>query len=280
MHNEAPLLPETVPLLLDGLGACELVYVCNGCSDGSAAIVRSLAGPRARVIELDRASKPAAIRAGEAATAVFPRFYLDADVWISGAALTTLVAEMRARRLGADRSRLVADTRAAGRAAAGVTRAWMASPHMRAEGFHSLLGVSAAGRARWGRFPDLINDDDFITSSIAPRATANQPLGPRHHPSAYDLLVMGAGPQALDRGQREMAGCGLAVPRTRRRFASHLHAACHGHLGPTLYFIAARVLAGLAASLPAGGWYRDETSRRRRPDLRTAEARARQRNFP
>ena len=140
VYNEAGLLPETVPLLLDGLGLCELCYVCNGCSDGSAEVVRTIAGARARVMELDHAGKPAAIRAGEAATVAFPRFFLDADVWISGHALTALASEIAEDGWELVAPRLLADTRAAGPAAALVTHAWMDSWHMRTEGFTRCLG--------------------------------------------------------------------------------------------------------------------------------------------
>lgn len=263
VHDEAALLPETVPLLLAGLGPCELVYVCNGCTDGSAAVVRALAGPRARVIELARAGKPAAIRAGEAATAAFPRVYLDADVWISGAALTALAAELGEGGAELVAPRLVADIRGAGRAAALVTRAWMASRHMRTEGFHSLLGVSAAGRARWGRFPDLINDDDFVTGRIPPerrristvRATIRPPLTFWSWVRVRERWI---------RGQREMARQGLAVPRTGGRLASHLAALRRGEVAATGCFLAARTLAWLLAATRDGGWYRDRTSRTRR----------------
>ena len=68
-----------------GPGELDVVVVCNGCSDETAELVRSSGHP-VRVVELGAASKPAALRVGDAAASAFPRLYLDADVVLPGSA--------------------------------------------------------------------------------------------------------------------------------------------------------------------------------------------------
>jgi hypothetical protein len=80
-HNEAAVIRRCLDALLDGFrpGELEVVVACNGCTDGTADIVRS-SGHAVRIIEIQVASKPAALRAAEELVTIFPRLYLDADV--------------------------------------------------------------------------------------------------------------------------------------------------------------------------------------------------------
>jgi len=85
-HNEETVIGR----LLRGLVATrpdterdlEIVVVCNGCSDRTAAVAGSV-GESIRVIETEIASKSHALRLGDEAAQSFPRFYVDADVSIS-----------------------------------------------------------------------------------------------------------------------------------------------------------------------------------------------------
>lgn len=83
VRNEAATLPRTVPALLDAVAGrpARVVWVCNGCTDDSAALIRRHAGDTAEIIELGGAGKTLALQAGdEALGQIFPRFYIDADV--------------------------------------------------------------------------------------------------------------------------------------------------------------------------------------------------------
>lgn len=269
VHDEAALLPETVPRLLDGLDpAAELVFVCNGCSDGSAAILRGLAGGRARVIELAEAGKPGAIRAGEAAVAAFPRVYLDADVWISGAAVTALVAVQRAGGWELVSPLLRADTAGASRLARWVTRVWLATPHMRHAGFHCVLAVSREGRARWDAFPDLTNDDDFIVGriSVDRRAIVSEIRATIRPPRSFAAWVRVR--ERWARGGRELARSGLiAHPGPGPGYRALLRLLPRRPL-PVLAYLAAVISARIRARRDpdrAVGWYRDPTSRAHAP---------------
>ncbi|MET0929899.1 MAG: glycosyltransferase family 2 protein [Aeromicrobium sp.] len=91
-HNEERGIARNLGALLDGGDEARLdvVVVCNGCTDGTAEVARSF-GPDVRVIELPEPSKSAAVVAGNAATDVFPRVHLDADVALSGSDLLRLL---------------------------------------------------------------------------------------------------------------------------------------------------------------------------------------------
>src|SRR3954453_3171433 len=80
-HDEASVIGRCLRALLAGAepGELEVIVVCNGCHDDTAAVARAHA-PDAVVLELPAPSKPAALNAGDAEATRFPRIYLDADV--------------------------------------------------------------------------------------------------------------------------------------------------------------------------------------------------------
>ncbi len=268
VHDEAALLPETVPMLLSGLDpAAELVFVCNGCSDDSAAILRLIMGGRARILELSEAGKPGAIRAGEAVARAFPRVYLDADVWISGADLTALVAAQRAGGWELVSPRLLADTRGASRAARWITEVWTDSAHMRLGGFHCVLSLSAEGRARWGAFPDVTNDDDFITARVPAerRMIVKELVATIRPPRGFAAWVRVR--ERWVRGGMELARRGGAPEPVPGQGLGGVLAALPTRPLPVATYVLAVLLARLRARRPISGaapiWYRDATSRAR-----------------
>ncbi len=102
-HNEAPVLGACLgELLRDAVpGEFEVVVVCNGCTDESAAVA---ARAGVRVIEISRPSKTAALNAGDRIAETFPRIYLDADVSISTSTLRTVAQALDRGGLAAARS--------------------------------------------------------------------------------------------------------------------------------------------------------------------------------
>lgn len=91
-HNEAATIGRSLAALRTGTvhDDLEVVVVCNGCTDGTAAEARR-ADPHARVIEIPQPSKAEAVRVGNTATDVFPRVHLDADIEMSGTAVLKLL---------------------------------------------------------------------------------------------------------------------------------------------------------------------------------------------
>ena len=73
------------------------MVACNGCTDRTADIARDRG---ARVVEVAGPSKIAALDAGDAAAVGFPRFYVDADVVLTGRAVLDVAAALAAPGAG------------------------------------------------------------------------------------------------------------------------------------------------------------------------------------
>src|SRR5262245_55246396 len=96
-HDEEAVIGRCLAALTAGAadGELDVVVVCNGCKDGTAAAARA-AAPGARVLEIAAAGKPGALNAGDAAARGFPRLYVDADVVLDLASLRRLAAVLAA----------------------------------------------------------------------------------------------------------------------------------------------------------------------------------------
>jgi glycosyltransferase involved in cell wall biosynthesis len=167
-HNEEFKIGRLLREFGDLRDELDAVVVCNGCTDRTASVVADVA-PWAKLIELDRGSKPEALRAGDAAVEGMPRLYLDADVVISGNGVRRLAATL------ADDGDLVAvaptpryDTDAANPIVRSHYRIWSALyTNIDALYGTGAIMVSAAGRARFDQWPDIIADDYYVDGLFA-----------------------------------------------------------------------------------------------------------------
>jgi glycosyltransferase involved in cell wall biosynthesis len=162
-HNEARVIGRSLDVLLAGFGPGELdvVVVCNGCTDATATVARS-ADHSVRVVELEQASKPAALRAGDVEAAVFPRLYVDADVAFPGSAARLVLARLRAGAVAA-RPLIRYDTTGASAPVRSYYRARCRVPAVMSSLWGAgAYGLSAAGRSRFGDFPDVVADDLWV----------------------------------------------------------------------------------------------------------------------
>lgn len=155
-------------------GGAEAIVVANGCRDETAAFARmhlpeaEVAGWRFSVIERAEGGKPGALNAGDAAARGEMRAYLDADVIVSPDLMAQLVLA-----LSVEAPRYATGWAEIPRARSAVTRAyarfWQTLPFAQsAAPGYGLFAVNAAGRTRWGRFPDIISDDTFVRLQFAP----------------------------------------------------------------------------------------------------------------
>jgi len=155
-------------------GGAEVIVVANGCRDGTVAVAQArdaaarAAGWGLSVLDLAEGGKLHALNRGDAEARGALRAYLDADVVVSPGLMPALVQALagEAPRYGSGRP-VVAQ------AQSGMTRAyarfWAGLPFAQsvAPGF-GLFAVNAAGRARWGAFPDIISDDTFVRLQFTP----------------------------------------------------------------------------------------------------------------
>jgi glycosyltransferase involved in cell wall biosynthesis len=168
-HNEAEVIGRCLEALFTGVQPGELgvVVVCNGCSDDTATVARSSGHP-VRVIELQSASKAAALREGDTAARTFPRLYLDADVVLSGSSARKVAERLNAGAVAA-RPPVVYRSTQSSRPVRSYFRARSHMPSLLGSLWGAgVYGLSAAGRGRFGAFPDVTADDLWVNLLFQP----------------------------------------------------------------------------------------------------------------
>lgn len=175
-HNEALVIGGLLRTLADEIrsGTLETVVVCNGCTDETAAVAGSFAG--VKVVEVDTPSKVVALNIGDASVTTFPRLYLDADIAIEVEDLYAVVAALEGHASAAAPVPQVdvAGCHLGSRLYFAVfSRLGYARRHVLGSGCY---GLSAEGRARFQRFPDLVADDGFVYGLFGPDERHN-PVG-------------------------------------------------------------------------------------------------------
>lgn len=127
-----------------------------------------------RVIETDVPSKTNALNLGDAAAISFPRIYLDADVVLTGEAVSRLAAAVtEGGALAAAPMPINVFLPGTAWAVRAFYRLWTALPHIQ-EGMIAAgaYALSEAGRSRFDAFPDVIADDGFVRLLFEPHERA------------------------------------------------------------------------------------------------------------
>jgi hypothetical protein len=173
-HNEADRIAGTLRALLASAepGEFEVVVVCNGSTDATATCARSIAG--VQVIEIPQTSKIEALREGDRRARAFPRIYLDADVRLSTATARGL-AELLTKG-----DALVAgvpgryDLDGAPLSVKLFLEFRQRMPVF-AEGIigAGVFALSERGRSRFGTWPDVLGDDQFVLRLFSPTERAS-----------------------------------------------------------------------------------------------------------
>jgi len=179
-HDEQGYIGTCLELVLKSrvpataMGPVQVIVVANGCSDGTVAEASALIPAFARkgwqldVLDLKEGGKLNALNAGDRAALHDRRVYIDADIHITEHLIAQLAEALDrpepAYAGGRPRIR-PARTFVSERYA----RFWEKLPFM-ASGVPGcgVYAVNAAGRARWGDFPQIIADDTFVRYHFAP----------------------------------------------------------------------------------------------------------------
>jgi glycosyltransferase involved in cell wall biosynthesis len=269
-HDEAASIGRTLRALRTGLDGHELdvVVVCNGCSDDTAEVARR-ADPRARVLEIAQPSKNEAVRVGNAATDVFPRVHLDADIELEGSAVLALLAPLADGEVLA-----TAPLRRVPRA--GCSRwvrwyydVWEALPHVQTGLFgRGVVALSREAEERVAPLAGLMNDDLGLSDAFSPeeRMVVADAVAVVRPPRTVSDLVRRRVRVATGNVQAQRLGARRKESRTRMRTLLGLVVVRPGLLLRLPVFVGVYVVAAIAArrAVRAGDfqtWQRDESSR-------------------
>lgn len=260
-HNEMAVLARTLEALSIPLasGRVEVIVACNGCTDGTEEVARSVAG--VRVIETAEASKVAALNAGDLAASRWPRMYLDADIELPVEALcATLDALSTDHGLLCARPAFRYDTDGATWPVRAYYRARSRLPQASASMWGAgVYGLSLKGHQRLGEFPAVTADDCFIDRLFGETEKVTldcPPVTVRTPRSAAALLST---LKRVYRGNLELRSVrGDRTGRTVRELAASVRGPVSA-LDALVY--GGFALAGRLAPRPRLAWERDETSR-------------------
>ncbi len=260
-HNEAAVIGRCLDALLadpppDGL---DVTVVANGCTDATAAVAATR--PGVRVLSLPEPGKAGALNAGDEVAVGFPRLYLDADIVLAPGSLPKLVAAVGAGLLAAVPGR---DLDTSGRPLP--VRAYYAINRRLPAFRDALYGrgailLSAAGRARFDRFPALHADDLFLDSLFEAgekreiAGATSRVATPRETADLIRRLVR------VRAGNRAMRSAGSTVRAARRSSWLRDVVLPRPWLAPAGVFYAAITLIAERRSRTATDWGRDDSSR-------------------
>ncbi|MEU8617782.1 glycosyltransferase [Streptomyces sp. NPDC048623] len=174
-HNEERTLGRLLDRLLDGAAEREfdILVVCNGCTDGTAAVAAAR-GPAVRVVETPVPSKHEALRLGDRHAEGFPRLYVDADVELGAADVRALAAALAGPGavLAAAPERELPMGGCSWRVRA-YYRVWQRLPAVREGLFgRGVIAMSGEGHARIAALPPLMADDLAASLAFAPAERA------------------------------------------------------------------------------------------------------------
>jgi len=180
-HNEASVIERTLnglePLIRHS--GVEVIVVSNGSTDDTAERVRRF--PGVRVVEIDEASKPAALNEGDRIAVAWPRVYLDADIEAPAAAVADVLEMLNRDELVLEAARPCAryDTAGASTPIRAYYRARGRIPSFRRALWGAgVYAVTERGHRRFAEFPAGLADDLFIDGLFPAESHAVLPTDP------------------------------------------------------------------------------------------------------
>ena len=169
-HNEEAVIGRCLETLLADAPADalpEIIVAANGCKDETVAIARRLA-PFATVLDLPPGSKVIAMNEANHIARAAPRFFLDADVRCSYAALAATAEVLRQPGVMAASPALDMDVSRSDAWVKAYYRVWMTQPYVTDRLVGSgLFGLSAEGLERMGEIPPTFADDTWVRTRFS-----------------------------------------------------------------------------------------------------------------
>ena len=272
-HNEGKVIGRTLDSLKDVIsaGTVDVIVACNGCTDNTESVASQYRG--IKVLNVQEASKTAALNAADDATELWPRLYLDADVELNPEALHAVFKALEAGPLLAARPAFRYDTSGASVLVRAYYRARNRIPG-NAQGLWGagVYAMNADGHERLGEFPALTGDDYYVDRLFQPAekaVLATDPVVVRTPRSSRALLAIlrrtyrGNQQQGPSRGPLSTSsGAATSTARTLQELAVSVR-------GPVSAFdalvYAAFAVIGRCGAFFTGrassSWERDESSR-------------------
>jgi glycosyltransferase involved in cell wall biosynthesis len=265
-YNEAHVVGRCLAAMTHGAcaGELEVIVVCNGCTDRTASVAQE-ACPDAEVVELAHRSKTDALNVGDEIATRFPRFYVDADIEVSIDALRATAAVLMDDRVLCAAPRARFELRERSWAIRKFYETWEQMPYLNNEMVGTgVYALSARGRARFGRFPALTADDQFVLQQFTAdeRRSVSEVSFVVFPPSTLRDLVKVR--RRAYRGARELARSsspGTNEPGRRAEAAFALARDPARVPGLIVYFIVMLAAKALALRDVGGAWERDDSSR-------------------
>ena len=265
-HNEEPVIGRCLSTLVDGAppGELEVLVVCNGCHDRTAEVARRSA-PGATVLEIPVASKVAALNAGDMHATHFPRFYVDADVELTYPALRSVARVLADEGIACAAPRPLFELHRRPWAVRAFYKVLQGVPYFSQDMVGTgVYALSEEGRRRFGEFPDLIADDQFV-QQLFNREERRSVTGAHFvvHPPANLRGVLAMRARAY-RGNRELARSGLARSEAPPSGVKSVlrRAVVPAQAPAAAVYTGVNLLAkGLAYGRPSSTWERDESAR-------------------
>ena len=264
-HDEEAVIGRCLDALTHGAepGELEVVVVCNGCRDRTAAVARA-AQPAATVVELTVASKSAALNAGDEHATRFPRVYLDADIELPIGVLRATVRALASPGVLCAAPAPAFELGGRPRLVRAYYDVWQQLPYLTEEMVGTgVYALSEPGRHRFDRFPDLTADDQFVLQQFARRERRSLPDEHFvvHTPTTLKGLV--AIRKRAYRGTAELEACGVPHGKATGAGLRLLElASSPRNWFPVAVYVTISAIAKLRARFGGGrAWERDDSAR-------------------
>ncbi len=262
-HNEALAIPRLLNALRPGISSDQLsvVVVANGCDDNTADVARAA---DVTVVEMAEGNKIAALNAGDDASEGFPRFYVDGDVVVTADDLV-LMAESLGGDVSAVAPALMLDDSRSGWLLRSYHRYWAALPTVQYSlAGRGCFGLTENGRSRWGRFPEVVADDQFVNQHFDANEVAitDQVSSTVRLPTSLSALV--ARKQRSHRGNLDLAATGTSNATSRSKWIEVLRSEPRRVIDLPAFLIVTVLVRSTAWRSARGGhreWGSDTTSR-------------------